>query len=285
MHFIVQFTDQQNALDFVKLMKKQHIELIIYEHDNQFQLYLKSDNQKIIDFVHQQLEHFLINPKKLERQRDGWDEFNQQDKFNSQTAHLQNKLPLLPVIQKSGIITMCITLLSIIGYLAMLWLPDQTFELLHYPNTDQFSTEIWRYISPIFMHFTITHVAFNLALWWYLAGMIELKLGRIKLIELVIISAILSNIAQYHTSTIYFGGLSGVVYCLMGYCWLLGILKPSLCVKFYGSMIIFALIWILFGFSGVITGLGNIAHLIGLIVGLFAAIKDGLPAKKVSPKH
>src|SRR6056300_912827 len=79
--------------------------------------------------------------------------------------------------------------------------------------------EWWRLITPMFIHFSLTHLAFN-CLWVYVIGSkIELIDGYFTFINLVIFSSIISNLAQhYFGGSALFGGLSGVIYGLLGYC-------------------------------------------------------------------
>ena len=81
--------------------------------------------------------------------------------------------------------------------------------------------EFWRLISPIFIHFSVAHLAFN-SLWVYILGTrIENLEGFKKLILLIIFSGSLSNFAESAASgAIIFGGLSGCVYGLLGYCYI-----------------------------------------------------------------
>ena len=77
----------------------------------------------------------------------------------------------------------------------------------------------WRLISPMFIHFSFAHLAFN-CLWVYILGeKIEKINGSIIFILLVLISSIASNLSQFYwTSSNLFGGLSGVIYGLLGFC-------------------------------------------------------------------
>lgn len=72
------------------------------------------------------------------------------------------------------------------------------------------------------MHFSLMHILFNLLWWWYLGGAVEKRIGSGKLVVITIISALLSGFVQHQVSGPWFGGLSGVVYALMGYVWLRG---------------------------------------------------------------
>ena len=84
------------------------------------------------------------------------------------------------------------------------------------------NNEWWRLITPIFLHFSIAHLAFN-CLWIYILGdKIEKMDGALILIILVIFSAVCSNLLQYlWTFSSLFGGLSGVIYGLLGFCMIL----------------------------------------------------------------
>ena len=92
--------------------------------------------------------------------------------------------------------------------------------------------EIWRLVTPIFIHYGIFHFVFNM-LWFLQFGrMIEGRYGTVWMAILVLATAVLSNLAQgiapaamdgsvpVFSSGILissFGGLSGVVYGLFGF--------------------------------------------------------------------
>ncbi len=75
----------------------------------------------------------------------------------------------------------------------------------------------------------------------------EKRLGSGKLIVITLISALLSGYVQQKFSGPWFGGLSGVVYALMGYVWLRGERDPQSGIYLQRGLIIFALIWIVAG--------------------------------------
>ena len=80
--------------------------------------------------------------------------------------------------------------------------------------------EIWRPVTPIFMHFGIIHILFNMMWLKELGTMIEFKNGSLKMLLMVLIIAVVSNVGQDYYKGPYFGGMSGVVYGLFGYIWM-----------------------------------------------------------------
>lgn len=78
--------------------------------------------------------------------------------------------------------------------------------------------EVWRWFTPVLLHFTATHLAFNCAITIYLGRRVESVLGGWRLWLGVMAIGVVSNLAQYaFGSGPLFGGLSGVAYGLVGF--------------------------------------------------------------------
>jgi len=134
--------------------------------------------------------------------------------------------------------------------------------------------EVWRLITPVFLHFNIPHLAFNMLWIWVVAARIERLQGVNTLLSLVLFSGLASNLAQYSVSGPLFGGMSGVVFAVLAYTWLWD-RQRSVRERFNLPPALMALmvIWLVLGYSGALEGLGmgavaNTAHLIGLLAGL-----------------
>jgi GlpG protein len=147
-----------------------------------------------------------------------------------------------------------------------------------FQNTFLSSQEWWRLITPTFLHFSLTHLIFN-CLWIYILGSkIELIDGRGVFLTLFLISGLSSNLGQYFLTGDYlFGGLSGVVYGLLGYCFILDLENRGQRYDLPNTLYIFMFIWLLIGFTGLlkIFGFGNvanIAHLVGMIAGFILGL-------------
>ncbi len=138
--------------------------------------------------------------------------------------------------------------------------------------------EWWRIITPIFIHFSFAHLAFN-CLWIYILGeKIENTDGSLVFIILVTFSAILSNSLQYFwTESSLFGGLSGVIYGLIGFCMILEFESSYDRYQLPPGLYMFMLVWLIMGFVGILDLFGfgsvaNFAHLGGLISGVIFAM-------------
>ncbi len=155
------------------------------------------------------------------------------------------------------------------------WAQPIFSQLQFYPHIsiDAFLAEPWRILGPAFFHFSWLHLIFNTMWWWQLGGSIEKSLGKGMLINLLLISAIVSNLGQFLVSGANFGGLSGVVYALVGFIWWYGYLAPEKGLSLSKSIIGFLLFWLLLGFVDILPiNMANTAHLLGLISGCVLAV-------------
>ena len=193
----------------------------------------------------------------------------------SQAERVRAELARFPV-------TWVMMIACVVVFIAMQILGDQEVMLwLAWPFDPTLKFEFWRYFTHALMHFSLMHILFNLLWWWYLGGAVEKRLGSGKLIVITLISALLSGYVQQKFSGPWFGGLSGVVYALMGYVWLRGERDPQSGIYLQRGLIIFALIWIVAGWFDLFgMSMANGAHIAGLAVGLAMAFVDSLNARK-----
>ena len=154
------------------------------------------------------------------------------------------------------------------GYIRFLTFEETFFE----------QNEWWRFITPMLIHFSFAHLAFN-CLWLYVLGeKIELYDGHIKFILLVVFSSLAANYTQYiFSESSLFGGLSGVIYGMFGFCMIIELETKNERYGLPPAIYLFMLVWMLLGFLGILTifGFGNIAnyaHLGGLVGGLLFGI-------------
>lgn len=138
--------------------------------------------------------------------------------------------------------------------------------------------EYWRLLTPMFIHFSLLHIAFNLLWTWEIGRRIELSGGVLALVPLVIVSSLGANVAQYlMTGASLFGGMSGVVFGLLGYALVWSRLVPHKDLGLPTGVYIFMLVFLAIGFSGALDfllpgNLANGAHLGGLVGGLLVGL-------------
>ncbi len=125
----------------------------------------------------------------------------------------------------------------------------------------------WRLITPIFLHFGILHLAFNLMWLWQFGLVLETRYGSARFTGLVALLAIVSNSAQAYFFGFSFGGLSGVNYGLLGFLLAYGKLHPQPFWSFHRSTVSLLLAWLVLGFTGLAGPIANGCHLAGFLCG------------------
>ena len=129
------------------------------------------------------------------------------------------------------------------------------------------SGQVWRIITPIFLHFGALHIIFNM-LWLYeLGGQIEKRKGAGFISLFILVTAIVSNLTQFKFGGPMFGGMSGVVYGLLGYVWIKSRFDPGDGLYISQNTALFMLAWFFLCFANVFPGVANWAHAGGLVTG------------------
>ena len=134
--------------------------------------------------------------------------------------------------------------------------------------------EVWRLITPIFLHFSPTHLIFNMLNLWFFGQMIEARIGSLRLTLLVIATAVISNMAQFIAVSPVFGGMSGVVYGLFGYIWVKSRLDPDSGFWMSQNTVVMMIVWHILCMAGVIPNVANWCHGGGLVAGVSIAFAE-----------
>jgi GlpG protein len=139
----------------------------------------------------------------------------------------------------------------------------------------------WRLITPIFLHFSILHLAFNMYAVFTLGGLIECRRGPLWMFVFVLVTGIISNLMQFLMPNVFefnedlrhllgsgvFGGMSGVAYAIFGYLMAKTLLAPEPGLKIPSDIIYSMMVWLLVCMTGWIGHIANTAHAVGLIAG------------------
>ncbi|MGB5957292.1 rhomboid family intramembrane serine protease [Pseudomonas sp.] len=144
----------------------------------------------------------------------------------------------------------------------------------------------WRLVSPMLLHFGVLHLAMNSLWYWELGKRIELRQGPWRLLGLTLLFSLVSNLAQHYSSgPSLFGGLSGVLYGLLGHIWLYQWLAPNPYFNLPKGVLVMMLIWLVVCLTGVVGTLGlgqiaNAAHVGGLLIGCLTGLLGGALARR-----
>jgi len=148
--------------------------------------------------------------------------------------------------------------------------------------------QVWRLVTPIFLHFGLFHLLFNMVVLQQFGALIEARRGAWRYLALILITAVVSNVAQYYLTVTWennalsvhsnpaFGGMSGVLYGLFGYLWMKSRYEPALGLSLNPRIVILLIAWLFVCMSGVIGPIANTAHVAGLIVGVVIGVAPHL---------
>ena len=159
--------------------------------------------------------------------------------------------------------------------------------------------QVWRLVTPIFLHFGLFHILFNMVWLRQLGGAIEARRGAWRYLLLVLVLAATCNVAQYSLGGLSWkaghfvnqpnplgGGMSGVIYGLFGYVWMKMRYEPRLGLAFGPNTVFWMIAWLFLCMTGAVGSIGNTAHVTGLLMGMgvgaaphFAARLRGKPTR------
>jgi len=211
-----------------------------------------------------------------------------------QQASTLKPVGLVAQLRRHPVMAVCL-LLSALGAALVHW----HFELLHWFTFQDFTVagrhvlfgtvedalaegQLWRLLTPIFLHFGIFHLAFN-SLWiWEFGRRIEGFAGSLHFAGVVLLTGVGSNLGQYFwEGPSLFGGMSGVLYGLLGYLWIRHKVHPQPELALPPGIVGFLLAWLFICMTGIVDLLmggriANAAHASGLVLGMILGAGAGL---------
>jgi GlpG protein len=189
-------------------------------------------------------------------------------------------------------LTLALVIICVVVYL-MLESPARAARLMHtlsfttayvdqqgQPRSNGFNDilhgEVWRLVTPIFLHAGLIHILFNVWALSMFGTMIEVRRGTFRLAVLVLVAAVGSNLGQYFYmeqsdpgEPHFFGGISGVVCSLFGYIWMKGLYEPEQGMILHPNTITFVLLWLVLCMTPLLNlSIANAAHIVGLVIGV-----------------
>lgn len=233
------------------------VELNVTRQQYPFQIMLvnQSQSQQAIGIV----QHFLKNPH---------------DSIYQQFAPQPQLLFGLRAIKQTPLTWLILLLCALVFVFAEAGgnaLVFQSFRMMPFSELIE-NQQWWRILTPSLIHFSIMHFVFNMIVWWQLARVIEFHFSTYTLLFALLLISIVSNVAQLISSGVGFGGLSGVVYGLIGFVWVCGIMKSQSGLKLPAHFIVIALGWMALGYLDLLwVNMANEAHLFGFISGMLMA--------------
>ena len=190
-------------------------------------------------------------------------------------------IPMRAVLVNAPV-TLALILLSIGGFLMYLYTPMNWLNALSFSSSQvsdnqglfqAIDGQYWRLITPAFLHFGWLHIVFNCLWLWDLGRRVEQVMGHLNMFMLFLVIAVVSNTSQFEFGGGgLFGGMSGVVYGLLGFSWIAPQLQPAWPIQPPKAIMIFMVGWLVVCMSGMVEVLGfgaiaNAAHLGGLLCG------------------
>ena len=191
------------------------------------------------------------------------------------------------VVLLNAPVTLALILLSVGGFLMYLYMPMNWLDALSFSSSQvsdnqglfqAIDGQYWRLITPAFLHFGWLHIVFNCLWLWDLGRRVEQVMGHLNMFMLFLVIAVVSNTSQFEFGGGgLFGGMSGVVYGLLGFSWVAPQLQPAWPIQPPKAIMIFMVGWLVVCMSGMVEVLGfgaiaNAAHLGGLLCGAVVGV-------------
>lgn len=274
---LVSLPDRRLALAFSDYLASIGVASQVLEQEGGFSIVLEQEAD--LPLARQELDGFLSAPEDTRYWQASW----QSGRVQREPVYGTTGAGMSRWWQRAGPVTRTVTLLCLIAFVALNVAPEAVFALLRYPEVlagADLATAWWRLLTPAILHFSFMHIAFNLLWWWELGGLIERGQSGGRLLVITVVIALVSNAAQGLQYGNSFGGLSGVIYGLLGYLWLYPLVNPAAGFRVRREILWFMLGWLALGYTGLLDVLfgpvSNVGHLSGLLAGMALGVTVGM---------
>jgi len=171
---------------------------------------------------------------------------------------------------KNKFFTLWLSAIIILVFILQNIIPDSTDAL---SLNQQSFPEIWRFITAIFLHGSLAHIVSNLFALILFGLILEKLIGSNKFLLIFFSSGIIANIisVNFYPSSL---GASGAIMGIIGTLTIIRPLMPVFVFSLPMPMFLAAMVWAAGDILGIFypQGVGNIAHLSGLAIGLILGI-------------
>ncbi len=263
----------ENLTQFSRLLWQQSLSHRIYHEDKvQIVAVAKSEDISKAFTLYRQWKEGVVEPA---------------EEDSSSISHYLNPLKgieqLLQALLRYPVTITLIILCCLMAVIAPLDTLSDTVRLFLYPDfaygtrtinlgfvMSNFSfRQLLNMISPMILHAGVLHLAFNMLWLWEFGRRIETRQASWAMLILIIVLALVSNTAQYlYGGSIYFGGMSGVVYGLFAYIWMWQLFDPAKGLGLPGNLVFFMLLALIILTTMGLEGIADTAHVAGLLCGV-----------------
>ncbi len=170
-------------------------------------------------------------------------------------------------------------------------LGDSLYRLLFIGNVESGFLEevkrgqVWRLITPAFLHMSLLHILFNMLWFKDLGYLLEFSFGKNFLLLFVFSTALFSNLFQYFVGGPQFGGMSGVLYAMLGFIWVFKNINTDFAYSLPRYDITIMIGWYFLCLTGLLGPIANTAHGMGLVSGILIASFMNFKWQKIRLKY
>lgn len=217
------------------------------------------------------------------------------DKSPRQSPRNGRTMPRPVYINTVIVVTILVTVLTSFGATGGSNLASDVFDSLTFVGEDALAAkntpfasvmrgEVWRLITPIFLHMSFFHILFNCLLFYIMGRQIEWERGPYFLAFFILVVGLSANLGQailppFAGEFIQFGGLSGVIYGIFGYIWICSRTGQG---RYFMPTFVVVVMFIFFAHSwlielGIVAATGDINanwnHTFGLLAGIMWGLR------------
>lgn len=254
-----------------QILASEGIAAEVREQDGSHVLYLQDAEN--FAAARELVESWLANPHDPR--------FNQAAWQAGQALPVRSRQPLLSGQwwRRLGWLTRGVFVACVLVFLSPFVVGERVYLALLFPSDwAGLASQPWRLLSPMLLHFGALHIVFNLLWWLELGGLVEGRQAPARLLAVTLVTSAVANAAQFAASGPMFGGMSGVVYGLLGYLWMYGRVYPEAGLVLRPAVVGFMLVWLVICWVGLSGVVANEAHLGGLasgcVLGVLLASRD-----------